>query len=82
MIRSNARVAEIVPGEEVVLEDGTRIAARTVISNADPRTTLGLLSDAAPSAFAEKVRGLAYGGAGPEDQLRALAPAGVHRRRT
>ena len=82
MIRRNARVAAIVPGEEVVLEDGTRIAARTVISNADPRTTLGLLSDAAPSAFAEKVRGLAHGGAGPQDQLRALAPAGVHRRRT
>jgi phytoene dehydrogenase-like protein len=57
VIRINARVAEIVPGEEVVLEDGTRVAARTVISNADPRTTLGLLSDAAPSAFAEKVQG-------------------------
>jgi len=56
VIRRNAPVAEIVPGEAVVLEDGTRLGARTVISNADPRATLGLLSDAAPPAFADRVR--------------------------
>jgi phytoene dehydrogenase-like protein len=56
VIACNAPVAEIVPGEAVVLEDGSRIPARTIISNADPRATLGLLSDAVPAAFAQKVR--------------------------
>jgi phytoene dehydrogenase-like protein len=66
VIKRNAPVAEIVPGEAVILEDGSRILARTIISNADPRTTLGLLSDAPPAAFAQ-------------DQLRAVETAGVHR---
>jgi phytoene dehydrogenase-like protein len=57
VIVRNARVGEIVPGDAVVLDDGTRIRARTVVSNADPRTTLGLLPGAAPAAFADKVRG-------------------------
>ena len=36
-------VAEIVPEEGVVLEDGTRIRARTVLCNADPKVALRLL---------------------------------------
>jgi len=36
-------VGEIVPGEGVVLAGGERIGASIVISNADPRATLGLL---------------------------------------
>jgi phytoene dehydrogenase-like protein len=56
MVRRNARVAEIVPGEAVILEDGSRIAAKTIISNADPRTTLGLCAASAPAAFAQRVR--------------------------
>jgi phytoene dehydrogenase-like protein len=36
-------VAEILPGEGVTLEDGTRFRARTVICNADPKRLLGLL---------------------------------------
>jgi phytoene dehydrogenase-like protein len=36
-------VARIVPGEGVVLEDGTPIRARTVVANADPKVTLRLL---------------------------------------
>ena len=56
VIARNARVAEIVPGEAVVLEDGSRIHARTIVSNADPKATLGLLSDAAPASFVERVR--------------------------
>ncbi|MFZ0181377.1 MAG: NAD(P)/FAD-dependent oxidoreductase [Candidatus Dormiibacterota bacterium] len=56
VIARSARVAEIVPGEAVVLEDGSRIHARTIVSNADPKATLGLLSDAAPAAFVERVR--------------------------
>ena len=46
-------VARILPGEGVELEDGTTIRARTVISNADPKVTLGLLgADAVRSADA------------------------------
>jgi phytoene dehydrogenase-like protein len=39
-------VAAIDPGEGVVLEDGTRIRARTVVCNADPKVALRLLGDA------------------------------------
>ena len=37
---SGVPVASIIPGEGVVLEGGERIAARTIISNADPVRTL------------------------------------------
>jgi len=50
-----ARVAEIVPGEAVVLEDGSRLEARIVVSNADPRSTLALCAGSAPEAFTRKV---------------------------
>ncbi len=36
-------VAEILPGEGVRLEGGERVRAATVVSNADPRRTLGLV---------------------------------------
>ena len=49
------RVAEIVPGEAVVLEDGSRLAARTIVSNADPRSTLALCAGTVPEAFVRKV---------------------------
>ena len=39
----------------VVLADGTRLHARAVISNADPRTTLDLCGDRAPESFRERV---------------------------
>lgn len=48
-------VAEILPGEGVRLEGGERIAARTVVSNADPRQTLRLLGPQADSAWRERV---------------------------
>jgi phytoene dehydrogenase-like protein len=51
-------VAEIVPGEGVVLEGGERIRARTVVSNADPRQTLRMLGAAADPGWrarAEKI---------------------------
>ncbi|MDQ2844495.1 MAG: NAD(P)/FAD-dependent oxidoreductase [Acidobacteriota bacterium] len=44
-IASGVTVAEIVPGEGIVLESGERIQAQTVISNADPRVTLRLLGE-------------------------------------
>jgi phytoene dehydrogenase-like protein len=52
---SGVPVARILPGEGVLLEDGERIAARVVISNADPRQTLSLLGDAADAAWRMRV---------------------------
>ena len=48
-------VEEILPGEGVRLEGGERIAARTIISNADPRMTLRLLGAAADPGFRARV---------------------------
>ncbi len=48
-------VAEILPGEGVRLGSGERIAARTVISNADPRVTLRLLGSAADPAWRARI---------------------------
>jgi phytoene dehydrogenase-like protein len=39
-------VARVMPGEGVVLEDGTTLRARQVICNADPKVALRLLADA------------------------------------
>ena len=45
-------VGEIVPGEGVRLEDGTFIAAPTVVSNADPKRVLGMVAgDAMPADY-------------------------------
>jgi phytoene dehydrogenase-like protein len=54
VIACDARVAQILPGEGVALDDGSRIAARAVVSNADPRTTLSLC-EKAPPAFTSRV---------------------------
>ena len=49
-------VAQIVPGEGVRLEGGELIRAATVISNADPKRTLGLVDPAAvPGDFRARV---------------------------
>jgi phytoene dehydrogenase-like protein len=45
VIASGTPVAQIMPGDGVRLESGERIHAPIVISNADPRATLRLLSD-------------------------------------
>jgi phytoene dehydrogenase-like protein len=50
-------VAEIRPGEGVVLEGGELIRARAVVSNADPKVTAGLLGDAIDNSFAARVTG-------------------------
>jgi phytoene dehydrogenase-like protein len=55
-IACGVEVAAISPGEGVVCEDGTLIRARNVISNADPKRTLGMLE--------------APGGSGAEDGFR------------
>src|ERR1700686_5207178 len=52
---SGVPVAEILPGEGVRLEGGEWIAARTIISNADPRQTLRLLGGAADGAWRKQI---------------------------
>ena len=48
-------VAQILPGEGVVLEGGERIHAPIVISNADPKQTQKLLGDAADPGWSARV---------------------------
>jgi phytoene dehydrogenase-like protein len=48
-------VEEILPGEGVRLQGGERIAARTIVSNADPRQTLRLLGAKADGAWRRQV---------------------------
>ncbi len=59
VVASGVGVAQILPGglgsAGVVLEGGERIAARAVVSNADPRVTLRLLGDAADAGWKAKV---------------------------
>jgi phytoene dehydrogenase-like protein len=45
VLAAGVPVGEIVPGEGVRLEDGTFIAAPTVVSNADPKRVLGMVAD-------------------------------------
>src|SRR5580704_1521723 len=52
---SGVPVAEILPGEGVRLEGGEKISARIVISNADPRRTLGLLGAEADAGWKARV---------------------------
>jgi len=55
VIASGVPVAQIVPGEGVVLDGGEHIATRTIVSNADPRQTLRLLGAAADKAWRTQV---------------------------
>ncbi len=52
---SGVPVAEIMPGECVRLESGERIAARNIVSNADPRQTLRLLNSSADAAWRARI---------------------------
>jgi phytoene dehydrogenase-like protein len=52
---SGVPVAQIIPGEGVLLESGERIHARTIVCNADPRQALRLLGNAADSAWRARV---------------------------
>jgi phytoene dehydrogenase-like protein len=55
MLAVGAEVASVLPGEGVELASGERLAARVVVSNADPKRTLRLVGAGVPSAFAERV---------------------------
>ncbi|MFZ2359913.1 MAG: NAD(P)/FAD-dependent oxidoreductase [Anaerolineae bacterium] len=50
-VAAGVPVARILPGEGVELAGGERIHAPVIVSNADPRTTLGLLGEAADPAW-------------------------------
>jgi phytoene dehydrogenase-like protein len=55
VVAAGVPVAQIVPGEGVVLDSGERIHAPIVVSNADPRVTLGLLGEAADPRWRAQV---------------------------
>jgi phytoene dehydrogenase-like protein len=51
MLACDVPVARINPGEGVELEDGTRISARAIVCNADPKVALELLGPATIDSF-------------------------------
>jgi phytoene dehydrogenase-like protein len=55
VVAAGVPVAQILPGEGVLLEGGERIAAPIVVSNADPRVTLRLLGSAADPAWRNRI---------------------------
>jgi phytoene dehydrogenase-like protein len=55
VIASGVAVAEILPGEGVVLESGERIHAPVIISNADPVRTLAMLGPSADTAWRKRI---------------------------
>jgi phytoene dehydrogenase-like protein len=55
VIETGAPVRTIHPGQGVELEDGTAIAARTVVCNADARRALTMLDGNAPADFRARV---------------------------
>lgn len=58
VIAAGLPVAQIIPGEGVVLASDERIRARIVISNADPQTTLRLLNAAADANWKAHVESI------------------------
>jgi phytoene dehydrogenase-like protein len=52
---SGVPVAQVIPGEGVVLEGGERISARTVVCNADPRQALRLLGGIADPGWRARI---------------------------
>jgi phytoene dehydrogenase-like protein len=55
VLAAGVPVAAIVPGEGVRLEGGELIQAGVVISNADPKRTLGLCESEVPDAFRRRI---------------------------
>ncbi|CAN5626344.1 NAD(P)/FAD-dependent oxidoreductase [soil metagenome] len=57
VLATGVPVAAILPGEGVRLEGGEHVAADVVVSNADPKRTLGLLGEATPPDFRARLEG-------------------------
>lgn len=55
VLACGVQVGAVIPGEGVRLEGGELIRSRAVVSNADPKRTLGLLDGNIPNAFTERV---------------------------
>jgi phytoene dehydrogenase-like protein len=55
VVAAGVPVSRIMPGEGVELESGEQLRAGTVVSNADPRTTLRLLGDSADRSWRARV---------------------------
>jgi phytoene dehydrogenase-like protein len=55
VVAAGVGVAQILPGEGVVLEGGEFIGAPVIVSNADPRRTLKMLGGAADAGWRERV---------------------------
>jgi phytoene dehydrogenase-like protein len=55
VVATGVPVAQIIPGEGVLLEGGERLHAPVVISNADPRVALRLLGDHADATWRAQV---------------------------
>ena len=57
-VAAGVPVAKIMPGEGVVLEGGETVSASVVVSNADGRTTLRLLGEAAEAGWRQQVESI------------------------
>ncbi|MFC6086282.1 phytoene desaturase family protein [Sphaerisporangium aureirubrum] len=56
VLATGVPVGEVLPGEGVRLDDGTFIAARTIVSNADPKRLMTMLpAGAAPEDYRRKI---------------------------
>jgi phytoene dehydrogenase-like protein len=55
IIATGVPIAQIIPGEGIVLEGGERITAPVVVSNADPQRTLTMLGNNADTAWRKQV---------------------------
>ena len=55
VVATGVAVAEVVPGEGVVLDGGERLRCGVVVSNADPKRTLDLCRSAVPEDFRHRV---------------------------
>jgi len=62
VVTTGVSIAQIIPGEGVVLEGGERIASPIVVSNADPRQTLTLLGRHADATWRERVLSIPIAG--------------------
>ena len=55
VLAAGTEVAAVSPGEGVMLDGGEMIRADVVVSNADPKRTVALCSDAVPHSFRSRV---------------------------
>ena len=55
VVVAGVSVARVLPGEGVELEGGDRVRARAVVSNADPKRTIGLCAHGVPEDFRARV---------------------------